>query len=46
MVNQEHFRGPMDKNNGAGRIECKRWGVSSAEECTGEKIRATVIEQQ
>ena len=40
------YKGPMDKDNGAGRTECGKWGMGRAGESNGGKMGTTVIEQQ
>ena len=38
------YKGPKDKDNGGGRIDCRRWGVGRAGEINGGKMRATIID--
>ena len=40
------YKGPMDKDNGEGRIECGRWGCVGQGRVMEEKMGTTVTEYQ
>ena len=40
------YKGPMDKDDMGGRIECGRRAVNRAGESNGGEMETTVIEQQ